>query len=106
MILAHRKNSKRRSAQFSEQFVLSMGREFDAVAAENSSRRDALLGCLRKLSEFHRSLLLDCYAPEASIKQVASQLNRSVRGLQQTVARLRVVLQRCIEQNMRRMGED
>jgi RNA polymerase sigma-70 factor (ECF subfamily) len=104
MVLAQRKEASRRSARFSEQFVELMGQEFERAACESSTRREALAGCLEKLTENQRSLLMECYAPKATIKGVALRLQRSVRGLQQTVARLRTLLQKCVERNTRAKG--
>jgi RNA polymerase sigma-70 factor, ECF subfamily len=100
MVLAHRKESERRSGRYSEQFVTLMEEAFDRVATENSPRREALSGCLEKLPEFQRSLLLECYGPQATIKEVAARVGRSIRGLQQTVARLRLILQKCVDRNL------
>ncbi len=106
LILAYRKEEGRRAARFSQQFVDLVAEEVAAAADESQSRRNGLRDCLKQLSQQHQQLLTLCYQTGATIKDVALQLGRSVRGTQQTVARLRVLLQKCIEDVMRREGLD
>ena len=40
-------------------------------------------------------------APGATVKSVATRLGRSIRGMQQTVARLRLVLHGCVERALK-----
>ena len=96
-VLTHRKAATRQRRQFSEQFLALMGREFDVADSLECSRRDALASCLEKLTDCQRGLMVDCYAPHATIKAVAVRLGRSVRGLQQTVAHIRTLLQECVQ---------
>jgi RNA polymerase sigma-70 factor (ECF subfamily) len=100
-ILTYRKDRRRRSARLSEQYVELLDRGFEAAEKEHGARNRALLGCLEKLSAFQQEILRECYAPGATIKNVATRLGRSVRGMQQTVARLRLVLHGCVERTLK-----
>ena len=102
VVLAHRKTVARRKRQFSEQFLASMRREFEAATSLDQSRRNALACCLEKLTDRHRELLSKCYAPGTTIKDVAVRMGRSIRALQQTVARIRALLQECVEADLER----
>ncbi len=102
MVLAYRKRSQRASARFSQQFVDVVSREAELLATEASPLRQALSDCLEKLSQAARGLLWACYAGNETIKEVAIRLGRSVRGTQRAVAEIRIDLQRCIEDAMRR----
>ncbi len=104
LILAHRKEKQRSAARFSEQFLELVSNRFAAAGAENDARRDALMNCIERLKDADRQLLVECYAGRQSIKDVALRLGRSVRGTQQSVARIRVLLQQCIERFVLREG--
>ncbi len=102
MVLAYRKRSQRASARFSQQFVDVVSREAESLAVEASPLRQTLSDCLEKLGQAARGLLWACYAGNETIKEVAIRLGRSVRGTQRAVAEIRIDLQRCIEDAMRR----
>jgi RNA polymerase sigma-70 factor (ECF subfamily) len=97
VVLAHRKTVARRKRQFSMQFVALMHRQFEVAESHEQSRRDALACCLEKLTDRHRELVSECYVGGTTIKDVAVRTGRSIRGLQQTVARIRALLQECVE---------
>jgi len=102
LILAHRKRTQRASARFSQDFVDLVAREAESLEREAVPLRDALLDCMAKLSQAARELLWACYASKETIKDVALRLGQSVRGTQRRVAAIRMDLQRCIEETMRR----
>jgi RNA polymerase sigma-70 factor, ECF subfamily len=102
MVLAHRKRSQRASARFSQQFVDAVSREAASLATDAYPLREALDDCLAKLAPNARELLWACYADKETIKDVAIRLGRSVRGTQRAVAQIRIELQSCIEDAMRR----
>jgi RNA polymerase sigma-70 factor, ECF subfamily len=101
MVLAYRKRSQRASARFSQQFVDVVSREAALLATDAYPLRQALSGCIAKLSQAARELLWACYAGKETIKDVAVRLGRSVRGTQRAVAQIRSELQHCIEDAMR-----
>jgi RNA polymerase sigma-70 factor (ECF subfamily) len=57
----------------------------------------ALESCLQKLPEDRRKLVLGCYVPGVSIKDIAARTGRSEDGLYQLLRRIRLELQRCVE---------
>ena len=65
------------------------------------SRRDrqmaALERCLEKLPTTRRQLVLGCYAPGASIREIAARSGQSEDGLYQLLRRIRLKLQHCVE---------
>jgi RNA polymerase sigma-70 factor, ECF subfamily len=102
MVLAYRERSQRTAARFSQEFIDTISREAESLAVEAFPLRQALSNCIAKLSQSARELLWACYAGKETIKDVAIRLGRSVRGTQRTVAQIRIDLQRCIEDAMRR----
>jgi RNA polymerase sigma-70 factor (ECF subfamily) len=101
MVLAYRKESQRAAARFSDRFVDLVAIEAASLSSKNPSLLDALSDCMAKLGQAARELLWACYAGTETIKDVAIRLGRSVRGTQQSVAKIRTDLQRCIERAIR-----
>jgi RNA polymerase sigma-70 factor (ECF subfamily) len=105
LVLAHRKAATRKR-QFSDRFIELMRHEADLLRVHDHGRREALSGCLEKLTEPQRNLIADCYAPRSTIKDVAVRLGRSIRGLQLSVARIRALLQECVQRVVEREGRN
>ena len=75
----------------------------DEGIEESSSRErwlKALEGCLTKLPEASRDLLLRAYHPDVSMKALAAEMNKKPNALYQTLSRLRLSLVGCIEKQM------
>ena len=63
-------------------------------------RRIALTKCLDKLSARHRSLLLESYARDCKIQEVAEASGRTTAGFYQWLHRMRRLLLDCIQQQV------
>ena len=70
-----------------------------------SRRMEFLNGCLKKLPESRRSLVLQAYAPGCSLKALAERLGKSQEGLYQLLRRIRLELQRCVDLHLAQDGE-
>ena len=65
------------------------------------SRRDALRGCLQKLSDTDRYLVEQCYGDSRrSFKTAAEHLGRPVNTVYKVLIRIRRVLYQCIERTL------
>jgi RNA polymerase sigma-70 factor, ECF subfamily len=65
------------------------------------SRRDALRGCLAKLSDVDRHLVEQCYGDSRqSFKTAAEQLGRPVNTVYKALIRIRRALYQCIERTL------
>lgn len=78
----------------------------DSQAAQENDmrlrRRQALSACLDKLSPEDRSLVVECYEPDATVKKVAERINRPAAGVSNSLSRIRRALYRCIEATLAR----
>lgn len=77
---------------------------------EAADIEECLQSCLQRLSPENRKLILDYYSKEKQAKiehrgKLAQQLNTSVQTLRVRVHRVRLSLQHCIEQCMKRKGK-
>lgn len=67
---------------------------------DRESRREALTGCIEKLSLRDRGLLERCYARGASVREVAESLKRTPQSLHNSLKRVRDGLQECVRRKL------
>ena len=101
-VMTFRAKTGRERARFSQEAFDLVAAEAADVASEADTRFHLLAHCLMKLTDSARQLLRHCYSGKATVKDVAERLGRSIRGTQQSVAKIRSDLQQCIEREMRR----
>lgn len=70
-------------------------------AQELDARREALGGCLQKLSPKDRRLLERCYGGDENFKEVAEDIGRPVGSVYDSLSRIRRALYECIERSLR-----
>lgn len=95
--LKHRERQGR-SARLFELRVMEM--LADEAGNEEHGRTPplpVLRGCLEKLSEQERSLILRRYTPGMSVKDLATEIGRSANSLSHTLGRIRKALLECIQ---------
>ncbi len=63
-------------------------------------RSSALSQCLGKLNQDDREILKMRYQDGMKTKNIAEQINRSTNGIYQTMSRIHLVLQKCINRAM------
>jgi RNA polymerase sigma-70 factor, ECF subfamily len=102
LVLNHRNKVHRERTYLSRAALELVEGAAAARCEESDERHHALAACLTKLSPANRLLLWRCCADGQRVKQVAEHLGRSVRATQQTLAKIRIVLQACVERTMRR----
>ena len=101
----YRREQRRIGPQLSDAVVELVSR--DAVERSDllESRREALRGCLQKLSESDRSLVQHCYSDNhLSFKTVAEQLGRPSNTVYKALIRIRRLLYQCIERTLASEG--
>lgn len=103
-VLKFREKKARQEKLFSNEFVEALARESEATMDLLESRREALRGCLEKLSEKDRRLVMHRYQENASTFSVAEALGRSVQGTRRALHRIRVALLACIERTLAAEG--
>lgn len=101
LVMAHYEKCSRDRLRFGEAFLASVKEHMESRLEGASPRREALLDCLKQLSEKQREMLLGYYSDETSRKQLATRVGKAYASLRQTVCRLRGLLAECID---RRLG--
>lgn len=82
----------------------TMARESTLMEDQLSAQREALDGCLEKLSGEHRSLVLAAYAPDTRIQDVAMRSGRTVAAFYQWLHRIRLRLLDCTRRTLQTEG--
>jgi RNA polymerase sigma-70 factor (ECF subfamily) len=85
---------------FSNDFIETLATETEASLEPLDRRRDALTGCLGKLKERDRQLILSRYQSRATTRGIAEALGRSVQGTRKSLHRIRTLLLACIERTL------
>lgn len=100
-VLNYRKQQARDARLvFSEEVELLMAEDLATCADETERRHEALKGCLQKLRETDRELLLHRYSSAGTLADYAHRSGRSAGGLKVTLHRLRNALLACIEKQL------
>lgn len=99
-VLKYREKSARRRRVFGAALVETLAAEAEQVADEFDDRRDALEGCLTKLRDVDRTLVLGRYQPGASTRGLAESMGRSVQGTRKSLHRIRMTLLECIQRTL------
>ncbi len=102
--LKYREKISRERRVFSMNLVETLAEEAEKLADEFDDRRDALEGCLTKLREVDRTLVLRRYQPGGSTRRLAEASGRSVQGTRKSLHRIRMTLLECIQRTLAAEG--
>jgi len=92
---------RRYEAHLSEVFVERLAAiQSQVTSNEIEARHEALGVCIEKLTPHQRSLIEHCYGGSEKIPEVAEQLGRSVRGLYNSLQRIREGLCDCVQRTL------
>ena len=99
-VLKYRRAKVRDRLVLNEDIVQLLAEEGLDELPLRQRQHEALEGCLDKLPEARRKLVLQAYAPGVSIKQMAEQVGRSPAALYQLLSRIRRELVACVERSL------
>ncbi len=99
-VLKYREKAARQRRVFSVELVETLADEAEKLADEFDDRRDALEGCLTRLRDVDRALVLRRYQPGATTRKLAESLGRSVQGTRKSLHRIRMTLLECIQRKL------
>lgn len=101
-VLAFRRKMAREKLVFDDDILDYLAERNDERIAEEGvrDRNNALRQCLQKLPEHHRKLVEARYQPGASVQKIATEANRTVGAISQTLYRIRHNLMICIEKTL------
>jgi RNA polymerase sigma-70 factor (ECF subfamily) len=93
---------RRKQVPFSDEFAERMAQiQVVANSREVGDRQSALPGCIEKLPQPQRELLMLCYGEHQRIVDVAARLGRSAGGVRHSLQSIREKLMECIDRVVR-----
>ncbi|QDT97718.1 RNA polymerase sigma factor [Gimesia aquarii] len=96
-ILMYRRRLSRDRLVFGEGLLTTLSEEYaNEEEHERGEIRKALDGCLNKLTEEDRRLLMVAYGGGMKVNQLAEQLDRTVNSVYKNISRLRRRLEKCV----------
>ncbi len=103
-VLNWRRRQSRDRLVFSDKLLARLDSRIEDEISQFDSRRQALNGCLQKLTVPQRRLLLKRYAEHGAVKREAERTNTSVHKLYYSIDKIRVGLLACIESSLAKEG--
>jgi RNA polymerase sigma-70 factor, ECF subfamily len=88
--------------RFSETLLEQLAEQRVASPEAANRKREFLLGCIAKLSEDQRALLLRTYEDEKTVKELADEFHRAPQTLYNRLTSIRRSLFECVEAAMQR----
>jgi RNA polymerase sigma-70 factor, ECF subfamily len=102
--LASIRDRQRQRLVFSDDLLNQLAEEAERMAPSTLTHEEALAGCLQKLSEPVRELVLTAYTKGTRIDDLARRLGRTPMSLYKKLHRIRQSLLACVEQTLARGG--
>ena len=98
--LKHRRSIARSPLVFSDKLAEQLADATGSLAARDADRQQALEGCLRKLTDANRELILKVHQPGVTIRGYAQQRPDSEQAIYKSVHRLRQKLLECVKRTL------
>jgi RNA polymerase sigma-70 factor (ECF subfamily) len=99
-VMTYRRNKARDRIVLDPDIVAKLADEAEEEISLRSLQMNALEHCLKELPEERRELILACYSPQKSMRDIATEIARSENSLYQLLRRIRIELQHCIERKI------
>jgi RNA polymerase sigma-70 factor (ECF subfamily) len=102
--LKYRRALARSPLVFSDKLSEQLADATGNIVAGDADRQQALEGCLRKLDQAKRELILKVHQPGVTIRGYAQQNSRPEQAIYKSVHRLRQKLLMCVKQTLADQG--
>lgn len=98
--LKYRRSMARSPLVFSDKLAEQLADATGNIIAGDADRQQALEGCLQKLDQEKRELILKVHQPGVTIREYAQQNDRPEQAIYKSVQRLRQKLMMCVKQTL------
>lgn len=99
-VLTLRKQKARQLSRFRDATLELIAQDAARLLDDEPAERDALRGCLGKLTAGDRDLVTRRYLAETDMHALAKQLDRPEKSLYRSIARIREMLLDCIQRTL------
>ena len=103
--LAWLRDKARDRLVLAEDVLKTVAEESAQIENQLSAQREALEGCLGKLPDEDRALVLAAYAPNVRVQDVAGRSGRTVAAFYQWLHRMRMRLLQCTRRTLQAEGQ-
>jgi len=100
-VLKYREGRGQKELPLSPQFLERVAAKMAEVSGLLELHADLFNHCMERLSQPDRELITRRYTPGASVKRIAAELNRPVRSVSKSLARIRRLLLDCVDRVQR-----
>jgi RNA polymerase sigma-70 factor (ECF subfamily) len=100
--LAAVRDRARDRLSFSEELLGQLAMEAEEAADDFAAEREMLARCMQKLPEHHRVLIATAYDRETRLDELAARMGRTAMSLYKALHRIRLVLLKCVRQELAR----
>lgn len=83
--------------QFNDAVLTQIASEVERQSEQQAARQAALVQCMQKLSNGDRDLVDRRYSSEVDVAEIAQSLNRPVKSIYRSLARVRDQLFECVQ---------
>lgn len=94
----------REKLQFDEDLMMLMAKECEEEEDIRKSEEKALWDCIEHLPLARKQLLLSTSQKGVSMKSIAEKIGKTPKSVYRTIDRLKIMLQRCIQQKLLEEG--
>ena len=102
LVLELRRDIRRRHRVFSTPLQETLLAEIQSSASADDERIEILVGCVEKLPSGDRDLLMRHYRDDVAVKQLATEAQRPVTSVHNSLRRIRELLLACVERELSR----
>lgn len=96
-VMAYRRRKARDRHVFSDELLECMEEEYSRESEQLEERRETLQGCLAKLPDEKRSLIMAYYGANLQGENIAKRISCSLDTLYKRVSRIRNILKTCMQ---------
>lgn len=99
-VLAFKAREARRADPFDDSLLDELAETVRVESAADDRREAALQGCLEKLTESQRELIVRRYQPNVAVNSLAVELGKNAKAVSESLRRIRELLRNCIERTL------
>ena len=100
-VLMHRRSEKARAVRFAnEDLIAKLAEDYEETPDWQQDREAAVQKCIGSLSRDHQALVAHRYTAGITLDKMARKMNRTPNALYKTMQRIRVILAKCVENQL------
>lgn len=99
-VLAFKARQSRQADPHDESLLKELAETSRVESVTYDRRAAALQGCLKKLTENQRELILRRYQPDVAVNSLAVEMGKNAKAVSESLRRIRELLRQCIQRTL------